>query len=260
MKKTFFLTLAVFAVAHSLLAVPRPFPRASVKIPPSASYESDPNDFDQLKRFPHQVASCDFIGTGMVLATNDGYSATLAVGEILWGHAASSNITVRQVDASLPTEFLLGKQYLVLAYTNDWWNGAYSSGRSYAYTNGCWKGTYSHNKISLISLYDYTSPTNRPPSHAVFSDYRILTPRGSAISFDKIIVGGTNYWDATRTFITNFIDIAKFQNSNEQAYKCIAKIVHNEDPRLPKDLFLQVFLYYVERFSYDKGAELYGWE
>ena len=216
--------------------------------------------YAQLWQFPHQVAVCDFIGTGTVLATNDGFSASIAVGETLWGHAASSNITVRQVDVSLPSEFTLGKQYLVMAYTNDWWDGIYSMDNSQAYSNGCLRGWFDQEDITLLNLYDYNTPTSRPPSLAVFNDYRILRPRCNAISFDRINEGGTKYWDATRTFITNFIDIAKFQNSDEQAYKYIAKVVHGEGPKLPKFLRIQTYVYYLSRFDEDEGAELYGWE
>ena len=240
-------TFSISLIAESFL-----FPKARGYCPPDALVDNDPSLYEQIERFPHQVAVGDFIGTGTVLATNDGYSATLAVGEVIWGQATSSNITVQCVDKKTPTEFNLGGNYLVLAYTNDWWAGAY--------TNDLDDWTYEDEDITLLNLYDYNTPTSRPPSLAVFNDYRILRPRCSAISFDWINEGGTNYWDATRTFITNFIDIAKVQNSDEQAYKYIAKVVHGEGPRLPKRLATQILMYYIERFDGDKGAALYGWE
>ena len=252
MNKTPVLALAAVVIASSTFAETRKFPHAQVFFPPEIHVDHGPFVYDQLEQFPHQVAVGDFIGTGMVLATNDGYSATLAVGEVIWGQATSSNITVQCVDKKTPTEFNLGGNYLVLAYTNDWWAGAY--------TNDLDDWVYEDGDITLLNLYDYNTPTSRPPSLAVFNDYRILRPRCSAISFDWINEGGTNYWDATRTFITNFIDIAKFQNSDEKAYKYISKVIHGEGPRLPRFLMVQTYVYYLERFDEDKGAALYGWE
>ena len=42
-----------------------------------------PHVFEQLCLLPHQAGVCALICTGMVLSTNDGHSAEVAVGEVV---------------------------------------------------------------------------------------------------------------------------------------------------------------------------------
>ncbi len=194
----------------------------------------DSSFYSQLELFPHQVAVCDLICTGMVLSTNDGWSACFSVDEILWGHVSSTNITLRCVDTHRDTNFLHQGRYLILAFTNNWWTG----------------DGFIENK-SFAHLYDYITPTSRPSSCAVFDDYRILSPRGGAISFEHIIFGGMNYWEGTRTFITNFNDIARIQHSERNAY--VKFYYLNSDTNLlstlPVKLGRQLFMYKRQRYD-----------
>ena len=168
-----------------------------------------PEPYDVVANFAHQVAVSDLICTGTVVSTNDGRSAEFVVDEVLWGQAASSNITIRRVgkwqDWENPSNsdfFSKLGRHLLLAYTNNWWTGR------------------SVHALSVINLYDYITPTSRPPDHAVFDDYRVLDIWNGLVSFDDwIIVGGTNYWEGTRTFITNFNDIARIQHDELKAYE-----------------------------------------
>ena len=162
----------------------------------------------QVELLPHQIAVCDFICAGIVLSTNDGYSASLAVQEVVWGQTPTSNILVRCVDPAEPTGFLLNNKYLVAAYTNNWWTRK-THGRVDYLTE------------TILATFDYNTPTSRPPDNAVFDDFRILSGRASTLNFDKIVVGGTNYWENMRTFITNFIDIAKIQRDETKVHKVV---------------------------------------
>ena len=165
--------------------------------------------FAVVANFAHQVAVSDLICTGMVVSTNDGRSAEFVVDEVLWGQVATSNITIRRVEEWQDWEnpsnsdfFSKLGRHLLLAYTNNWWTGR------------------SVHALSVINLYDYITPTSRPPDHAVFDDYRVLDIWNGLVSFDDwIIVGGTNYWEGTRTFITNFNDIARIQHDELKAYE-----------------------------------------
>ena len=151
--------------------------------------------FRQLCLTPHQAGVCDLICTGQVLSTNDGHSAEVAVDEVVWGCAATSNITVRNVyceSAGDELFFKNGRRYLIFAFTNNWW------------TN-----TRDPDVSAFHSLYEYLPPTRRPQNNAVFNDYRLMDPWECAIEFSRIDYDGTNRWPATRTFITNFTYIAR---------------------------------------------------
>ena len=219
--------LSVFCLFPTQKGAAYPF-SAHELMPTNVLEELSPIHYEQIKLFPHQLAVCDFICTGTVTATNDGFSAMLAVNEIIWGNSVLTNITVRCVDPAMPTKFSAHGNYLILAYTNNWWTGEES---------------IEHN--SFFNLFDYTASTNIPQNHAVFEDYRILDPLGGAISFDDIIVGGTNYWEGTRTFVTNFIDVAKIPHNETNAYRKIYWTLRRENEArvLPHHLKIQLALY-----------------
>ncbi len=113
----------------------------------------------QTENTIHQLAVSDFIFKGIVLATNDGFSAELNVEDAIWGCAPSSNITVRCVDPAIATSLVSNRQYLVLSYTNNWWA---DSSRSFS-DNTLWH------------LCNYVSVTSRPPEHAVFQIAELST-------------------------------------------------------------------------------------
>ena len=186
--------------------------------------------------FPHQVAVGDLICTGTVLSTNKGWSAEFAVDEILWGYVASSNITIRRVDRLPLEEFHIDERYLVVAFTNNWWGDL----RDHAFIRN-----------STRYLYDFISPTSRPPDQAVFDDHRICIPRDGVISFDYIVENGTNYWEGTRTFITNFLEIAKFQQDERKAYEWLYNLSHantNFYRRLPRKIRSELYVYMWMRY------------
>ncbi len=200
----------LFAFSLLLLAgnaVARP---AWMRTPQQRIKSEDSLQVYLVNHFVHQVAVSDLICTGTVVSTNDGRSAEFVVDEVLWGQAASSNIMVRRVgewqDWENPSNSVffskLGR-HLLLAYTNNWWTGRNSMHR-----------------LSILNLFDYITPTSRPPDHAVFDDYRVPDIQNCMLCFDDwIIVGGTNYWEGTRTFITNFNDIARIQHDELKAYE-----------------------------------------
>ncbi len=194
-----------------------------------------PGYFSQTQNTIHQIAVCDSIFSGTVIATNDGYSAELSVSETIWGHIPSSNIIVRCVDMTTATRLLPNVQYLVLAYTNNWWADTHRD--------------FSDN--TLWHLYNYIAVTSRPPNHAVFSDFRILNPAYSAISFDEINFGGTNYWLETKSFVTNFISITKVQQNEKQAHDRIDSILFGtEKPyTLPPVLSKFLMSYKIMRYG-----------
>lgn len=192
--------------------------------------------YDEIRLFPHQIGVCDVIFTGPVVSTNDGYSFEVAVDEVLWGCPASTNITLRRVDASQPTGIKQSQKYLLLAYTNNWWG-----------TEGLWGEEWSN------SLKNYLTPTSRPADHAIFSDYRILDPCGSAISFENFVADGTNYWESTRVFITNMLYVTRILQ-HERACDVFNVDSSNGTFRssLPHSLRMQLLLY--------KGLRYDSWQ
>ena len=192
-------------------AVARP---AWMRTPQQRIKSEDSLQLKLVSHFVHQVAVGDLICTGTIVSTNDGRSAEFVVDEVLWGQAASSNITIRRVGKwqeweNPETSFFFNRlgRHLLLAYTNNWWS-------KYDKRKSSWDNE------SILNLYDYITPTSRPPDHAVFDDYRVLDIRNGMISFDDYIVtGGTNYWEGMRTFITNFNDIARIQHDELKAYE-----------------------------------------
>ena len=202
-------------------------------------HEIERRDFNTIEQFPHQVAVSDLICTGMVLSTNDGHSAEFAVDEVLWGYAASSNITLRPVFSFDCLDYLHEGRFLIMAFTNNWWTQ---------------QRDYPLFVPSIYYLHDFISPTSRPPDHAVFEDYRLYSRYGSAIPFDKITVGGTNYWEGTRNFITNFLDIAKIHQDERRAYEWFygLRFATNAAPvrsRLPPAVWPKLIMYKLLRYD-----------
>ena len=203
--------------------------------------------FVVVKNFAHQIAVSDLICTGTVVSTNDGRSAEFVVDEVLWGQAASSNITIRRVGEWQEWEnpwtsifFNRLGRHLVLAYTNNWWS------KSASWDSYC-------SRESVINLYDYITPTSRPPDHAVFDDYRVLDIPNSMISFDDLVItGGTNYWEGLRTFITNFNDIARIQHDELKAYEWFYNLNSNTNMLkiLPPKIMRGLWGY--KMFRYDR--------
>lgn len=175
-------------------------------------YDPPPLTFLPVEVMPHQVAVSDLICTGRVLSTNDGQSVEFAIDDLVWGTPPSTNITIRRVLSSpCPLETLRpGHKYLVFAFTNDWWGPGI-------------KGQY----IGLNRLADYITPTSRPPDMAVFDDYRIMNDEESVIDFELLDYDGTNYWPATRTFITNFNDITRMRHDRAAAKQLVDDTLTN---------------------------------
>lgn len=199
-----------------------------------------PGVFEQIEFLPHVIGVCDIICTGEVLSTNDGHSAKLAVDEILWGHLPSTNILIRNVYTHFMNDRISvepSHRYLVCAFTNNWWGDEFKPNEEKAF----------------IALYEYLSPTSRPPDNAVFGDYRLMSDVGSVIDFDLLEYDGTNYWDATRSFITNFVDLARIQNNPAVAHDRIYEITRSRDllSRLPKVLRSQLRRY--KLWYYERG-------
>ena len=199
--------------------------------------ELTPTDIEQIMCPPHQIAVCDLICTGTITSTNDGYSAVMAVDEILWGTVASSNITVRYLADSTPIHVNRNAKYLIMAFTNDWW-----------FCQSTWD---TREDPTFEYLYDYLTPTSRPPSGAVFDDCRIMTSR-SIFDFNRIERAETNYWPEVRTFITNYLEIAKIQHDEKKAHAFIYSLFNDPNAKhlLPPPLFPETYLYYVLRYKW----------
>ena len=203
--------------------------------------EYPPHVFSQLCLLPHQAGVCDLICTGQVLSTNDGHSAEVAVDEVVWGSVTASNITVRHVYYGRPGDELFFKNghcYLIFAFTNNWW------------TN-----TRNPEVSAFHSLYEYLPPTQRPQNNAVFSDHRLMDPLACAIDFSLIDYDGTNHWDATRTFITNFTAIARQRHDLVAARDMIYETLAKRELREPLPRFLRANLrhYKYLHFEYPKS-------
>lgn len=199
---------------------------------PLSMYTSDPSE---LSVFPHLVCIADFIGTGTAVSTNDGLSAVLSVDEVLWGHPADTNMTIRHLYPQTTLDFQVGAKYLVCAFTNNWW-----SREEEAYDE-----TY-------YALSHCITATNRPPGNTVFDDYRIMDTRRSAIPFTRFEQGGTNYWDAARTFTTNLIRIARVGGDDERVKEKVISTIGDPivfrglPPFLRRQLLLYQWLFYRE--------------
>ena len=207
-------------------------------------YEHNPYVFEPLRLLPHQAGVCDLICTGQVLSTNDGHSAEVAVDEVVWGSVTASNITVRHVYYGRPGDELFfknGHWYLIFAFTNNWW------------TN-----TRNPEVSAFHSLYEYLPPTQRPQNNAVFNDYRLMDPLDCAIDFSLIDYGGTNHWDATRTFITNFTAIARQRHDLVAARDLIYNTLARRELWEPLPRFFVRNLSRYKRLYYEYPKKLLG--
>ena len=196
---------------------------------------------DELTIFPHSLCIADFICTGTPMSTNDGYSASFAVDEILWGAAPTTNVTVRSyVPMGDGLGFQLGERYLVCAFTNDWWSA----------------GPEEYFNYVEYTLSKCVMETNRPPNKAVFDAYVLIENRQSAIPFSYINYRGTNHWDAVRTFSTNIIDIAKHKGDDDWVRNEVLSILADPQKRkqFPAPIVRQFILY--KMFFYDRGMRL----
>lgn len=223
MKVSFFFACAALAICHDTIALPDPFP--------------DNAATDRFSIFPHSLCNSDFICTGTPISTNNESSTEFAVDEILWGTAPSTNVTMRYFFR--PEEryrFQLGERYLVCAFTNNWWTGVRDD------------SFYAEYILSRC-----VTETNRPPNNAVLDGYYILDDRRSVIPFSQINYGGTNYWDAVRTFATNIIDIAKHKGDDKKVVQLAISILDDPDKssKFPKRIIRNLAIY--ELYYYDGG-------
>ena len=192
---------------------------------------------DELCIFPHSICIADFICTGTPVSTNDGHSAELAVEEILWGAAPSTNITIRQlIPVGGNLYFKYGEKYLVCAFTNNWWSMSREDGFDVDYT-----------------LSQCVTATNRPPNNAVFEDYVLMEDDRSVIPFSAINEGGTNYWDVVRTFATNIINIAKREGDDDKVRQAVVSIIDDPQEYLKFPIRIRRHFLLYEWFFYDGG-------
>ena len=204
-----------------------------------------PYDTMPVWHLPHQMAVCDLICTGTITSTNDGFSAAMSVDDMLWGDVASSNIIVRYLADSKPTGFKMGGKYLVMAFTNNWWIKTTPYDRE--------------DDLTLRYLYDYLTPTSRPPSGAVFDDCRIISDR-AIVDFSRFETVETNYWPETRTFITNFINMAKIQHDERKVHGFVYSLFNDHDSSrlLPRPLHLDFYMHFALKYKCMSPDEMYG--
>lgn len=199
--------------------------------------ELAPLEYKRIILFPHQIAVCDFICSGTVTSTNEDSSANVFVDEIFFGASNSTNITIRPIVLNTPPCFIENQKYLFLTFTNNWWSG----------TNG-----YNFEETSVIQLNDYLSLTNRPVDCAVFDDYRIMDNNHSAISFNRMNVGGTNFWPGIRSFLTKYIDVTRIQRNDAKARQMLFSTYKTKSPNnLPRELAKQLMEYYMYNLKRD---------
>lgn len=177
-----------------------------------AGFHGELNWYNDLLIFPHQVAIADVICTGTVVTNCNGEAVNFDIDDTLWGHVDSSNITIRCACTREKLTLMSGDSFLVFAFTNNWWLGKENS-------------LLEFREASEFYLADFLSPTNRPPDNAVFPECRIMDSNRSVFNLNKFESGGTNYWPGTRTFITNFLEITRIQQSETNAFRKIDSIL-----------------------------------
>lgn len=205
--------------------------------------DESPVAIAELSLLPHQAGICDliFAGTtidGTIVSNNEECAADFVVDDVLWGHVNSSNITIRSVSREyttygMPFDFAPNERYLVCAFTNNWW------------ANESLDDTY------YERLYHYLSVTSSPPEHAVFDGYRTMLPRYTAIPFSRINYNGSNYWTATRSLITNLVDIARVRQDEQLMRHTITNIigVGQSKSGLPAVIWNQLWMYKSDRYD-----------
>lgn len=165
--------------------------------------------------FPHQITVADMICTGTVLTNNRDY-AVLSIDELFWGNTTSSNITVKSLQDGDSPAFVEYDRYLVFAYTNNWW------GSNKVWLGYIWDTANKH----LLDFRPYNGSTN---ASSFFDDYMILNSSQSVINIKSLRAGETNYWPATRKFITDFIKISRVMNDKAEAFRYINYALSERD-------------------------------
>ena len=191
-------------------------------------------DMSKLCLFPHLVGIADFICSGTTLSTNDGFSADFAIDEILWGiPPPTTNVTIRNLTQRFGLNCQPGERYLLCAFTNNWWAGGREGYRQ-----------------SFMTLSHYLPATNNPSSSFFYNDYRIIDKNRCVIPFRFIDYGGTNYWEGTRTLITNLVDVGRIQCDEGRVREIVESIINDKgnSQRLPTYVIRQMILY---KFHHD---------
>ena len=196
--------------------------------------------YGDIAIFPHLVGIADFIFTGTPISTNGNISAQFMVDEVLWGHSSATNITVKDYSMYDTPPYQLGEKYLVGAFTNDWWMGK--------------RYFFGVNDV----LLRFVPATNPPPSNIFLDDYRIVHRTRSAIPFRLFDYGGTNYWEGTRAFITNLIDVGRVQCDERGVREMIESIVNDRSNsrKLPIFVRRQALLYKMKRYDWEDNRSL----
>ncbi len=192
-------------------------------------------DVSKLCVFPHLIGIADFICRGTAVSTNDGFSADFAVDEILWGEPPSTtNVLIKNLTPQFGISFQPGDKYLICAFTNNWWFGGRENYRQ-----------------SFITLSHFLPATNRPSSNACFDDYRIIDKSKGVIPLRFIDYGGTNYWEGTRTLITNLINVGRIQCDEGAVREIVESIVNDRGNSRMLPLFVQRQMILYKYFRYD---------
>ena len=194
-----------------------------------------PLDMLTISLLPHQAGVCDLICTGTVLSTNGEDAAQFAVDDILWGYVNTSNINVRSIYPMNGFEFRLNERYLLCAFTNNWW----------ATDNPL------DSDVGEERLLNYLTATSRPPERMVFEGYRTIYPHDTVIPFNLINYGGSNYWTATRSLVTNLVDIARIRQDEQLMRHTITNLIGVGWAKsgLPEVIWNQLWIYKGDRFD-----------
>ena len=190
--------------------------------------------YSDIAIFPHLAGVADIIFTGTPVATNGYFSAEFAVDDVIWGSASGTNIIVRDY-APDPHDipYQLGEKYLVGAFTNDWWMQNYY--------------VFGPNR----ELLHFLPATNLSPTGLFLDDYRLVDRFRSAIPFSRFVNNGTNYWEGTRSLITNLIDVGRIQCNEGKVREIVETIVNDggNSRKLPLFVRRQMILYKAWRYD-----------
>ncbi len=200
----------------------------------TASAMWPPFHYGDIAVFPHLVGIADLIFTGTPVSTNGDVSAEFIVDEVLWGHVTGTNITVRDYSPYHNPAYQLGEKYLVGAFTNDWWINRYDFGPNNA-------------------LLHFVPATNPPPTGIFFNDYLLLYRHHSVIPFSSIEYGGTNYWEGTRTLITNLLDVGRVRCDEGKVREIVESAINDagNSRRLPLFVIRKMMLYKAFRYDWE---------
>jgi hypothetical protein len=193
-----------------------------------------PSYYRFIAILPHLVGIADVIFTGTPVATNGDASAEFVVDDVVWGCVSATNIIVRDLSPYDNSPYILGEKCLVGAFTNDWWMG---------FKNG----HYGQDD----ALLHYVPATNRPPDGRVFNDYVLFCRDSNVIPLSRFVDKGTNYWEGTRTLITNLIDIGRIQCDEGKVREIVESIVNDKSNsrKLPFYVRRLMILYKSDRYD-----------